>query len=238
MPRRPRRVGDPKRAIGYVRVSTDEQHLGPIAQRDALERWCAAQGATLVSVHEDLGVSGGAPLDERPALIAALAELEQLGAGLLLVAKRDRLARDAFAAGVIHREVEARGAAIVSADGMGNGVDPADVLMRQMLDAFAQYERGVIRARTRAALMVKRRRQEFLGGRTAPYGCRVAGDGVHLEPEAGEQEVIVAAKRLHAQGLSLRAVASQLAERGALARNGQPFVAAQVQRMLRSLTSQ
>src|SRR5688572_24763258 len=90
-------------AVGYLRVSTEDQSLGLDAQREALTRWCAANGATLVAVHVDQGVSGGAPLEERPALLAALDELRVRGAGVLLVAKRDRLARDTLVAGMVER---------------------------------------------------------------------------------------------------------------------------------------
>ena len=38
--RRNKRDADPKKVIGYIRVSTDEQALGPDAQRDALNAWC------------------------------------------------------------------------------------------------------------------------------------------------------------------------------------------------------
>lgn len=79
------------RAVGYIRVSTDEQVNGPKAQADALAAWCARNGVELVAVHHDHGVSGGAELDKRPGLLAALDELER--GDVLLVAKRDRLAR-------------------------------------------------------------------------------------------------------------------------------------------------
>ena len=36
--RRNKRDADPKKVVGYVRVSTDEQALGPEAQRGALPR--------------------------------------------------------------------------------------------------------------------------------------------------------------------------------------------------------
>ncbi|NBT74355.1 MAG: recombinase family protein, partial [Betaproteobacteria bacterium] len=51
------------KAIGYLRVSTDEQAesgAGLAAQRDALERHCEGQGWQLQEVHEDDGVSGKA----------------------------------------------------------------------------------------------------------------------------------------------------------------------------------
>jgi hypothetical protein len=59
-------------AVGYVRVSTEEQVLGPEAQRVALARWAEGRGLQLVVVHEDRGVSGAAALDRRPGLLAAL----------------------------------------------------------------------------------------------------------------------------------------------------------------------
>jgi DNA invertase Pin-like site-specific DNA recombinase len=51
--------------VGYVRVSTDEQMLGPGVQRAALEQWCAARNVTLVGVFSDHAVSGGARLEIR-----------------------------------------------------------------------------------------------------------------------------------------------------------------------------
>ena len=101
--------------VGYVRVSTEEQRHGSAAQRDALERWCAANGAELVDVFEDHGVSGAAPLDQRPALLDALGALTD--GAVLLVARRDRLARDVMAAAMLERLAERAGARIVAADG-------------------------------------------------------------------------------------------------------------------------
>ncbi len=110
--------------VGYVRVSTDEQALGPEAQRAALDRWCAARGARLVAVHEDIGVSGGPQLDRRPGLLAALEELRLHRATVLPVAKRDRLARDVVIAGTVERIVEKHGARVLSADGASDGDGP------------------------------------------------------------------------------------------------------------------
>jgi DNA invertase Pin-like site-specific DNA recombinase len=62
----------PRQVIGYVRVSTDEQTPSVEAQRETLSGWCQAHGATLVEVYTDVGISGGAPLEKRPGLLAAL----------------------------------------------------------------------------------------------------------------------------------------------------------------------
>ncbi|MGD0947586.1 MAG: recombinase family protein [Candidatus Binatia bacterium] len=100
---------DQQRVIGYVRVSSDDQQLGPDAQRVALEQWCAANGGRLVLTCTDRGVSGGAALDQRPGLLAALAAIKELAAGVLLVAKRDRLARDTLVAATVEQLAETCG---------------------------------------------------------------------------------------------------------------------------------
>jgi hypothetical protein len=72
--------------------------------------------------------------------------------------------------------------------------------MRNIVNAFAEYERALIRARTRAALAVKRGKGERTG--EVPFGYRLAPDGLHLESLAAEQNIITAIRRLRGDGLS------------------------------------
>ena len=222
---------DGTKAVGYLRVSTDDQALGPDAQRAAIEAWAKRSGVQVVAWHADLGVSGGAPVDKRPALLAALDALATHGAGVLVVAKRDRLARDVMAAAMVERLADRIGARIVSAAGEGtDGTDPASQLMRTMVDAFAQYERALIRARTKAALAVKSARGERVG--CLPYGSSLAADGRTLEPCQAEQAVIATVRAARARGLTLRAIVSELEAAGLSSRSGRPFQKRQVERML------
>lgn len=219
MSQRRKQSANPRRVVGYLRVSTEDQNLGPDAQRAALERWCSANGAELVAVHEDHGVSGGAALEKRVALMTALDALVEHGAGVLLVAKRDRLARDAVLAAMIERLAERSGARVQSADGVGNGEGPEAQLMRGIVDLFAQYERALIRSRTKAALAVKKAKGERTGGAGAePFGFRTAADGVHLEPHPEEQAAVAAVRTLRAEGMSIRAIAERLNLNGTPAR--------------------
>ena len=158
----------PTSIIGYIRVSTEDQKLGPEAQAEALKSWCSRHNAELVAVFSDLGVSGGAPLEKRTELLKAVDALKESKADGLLVAKRDRIARDVMIAAMIERLVERAGAKVISADGTGNGDTPEAQLMRNMISAFADYERALIRARTKAALAVKKSRGERTG--QIPYG--------------------------------------------------------------------
>ncbi len=220
---------DNHKAVGYIRVSTDDQTLGPEAQRAALAAWAERAGVELVAVFEDRGISGGAAIDRRPGLLAALGALAEHGAGLLAVAKRDRLARDTMIAAMAERLAERAGARIVSAAGEGEGDDPASKLMRTMIDAFAEYERALIKARTRAALSVKAARGEKVGG-VQTYGT---ADGLASERAECEREILAVVAELRAAGMTVRAIAAELAARGLKTRRGGAIQPTQVARILR-----
>jgi DNA invertase Pin-like site-specific DNA recombinase len=218
MARRRKKDADPSLAVGYIRVSTDEQALGPEAQRKALEGWCERHGARLCATFEDIGVSGGTPLEKRTGLNVALDALAEHGAGVFLVAKRDRLARDVVVGALVERLAERVGARVVAADGVGNGTDPESQLMRRLIDSFAEYERMLIGARTKSALAVKKARGERVGA--IPYGYRLAKGGQNLEPDPEEQKVVKLVRRLRAKGKSLRHIADTLTRRGFETRTG------------------
>lgn len=198
------------KAVGYIRVSTEDQALGPEAQRAALVRWAEACGAEIVAFHEDRGVSGAAALDKRPGLLAALDAVKAHRAGVLLVAKRDRLARDVVLAAMVERMAERLGARVTSADGTGDGDGPEALLMRRIVDAFGEYERAVIRARTRAALAAKRAQGKRAG--QVPFGFTLCADGVTLAEDSAEQAVIRQIRALRDEGLSIRAVVAAVNE--------------------------
>src|SRR5580692_747953 len=222
--------GDSKLAVAYIRVSTKEQKLGPEAQRSQIEAWAAREGVTVASWHVDQGVSGASDLVERPALLAGLGALRTLGAGLVLVAKRDRIARDSHVLTDVERAVAAAGARLMCADGSGNAPGLEGLVTRSVFDLIAQVEREQIRSRTKAALAVIRASGRKTGG-GVPFGSQLAEDGRPLVPLASEQATIALARQL-ATIASLREVARILEEEGHLSRSGFRFSACQVARML------
>jgi site-specific DNA recombinase len=224
------KLGSSTVAVAYIRVSKEEQKLGPEAQRASIEAWAAREGVQVTAWHVDQGVCSVTPIDARPALVAALASLREYGAGVLVVAKRDRIARDVVLTAGVERAAGSSGAVVVSAAGEGNGDSPADAFMRTVIDGAAAYERALIRARTKAALAVIRSRGLKTGG-DAPYGYSVAADGRTLVAVDAEQAVITRARMLSA-GVSLRSVAATLGAEGHVSRTGRPFAAQQVARML------
>ena len=216
-------VLNPKRAIGYVRVSTEEQSLGPEVQRRAIESWCAREGIELVAGFEDIGKSGALEVEARAGLRSACEALVTQDAGVLVAMKRDRFARDMVVIAMIERLAERDGAVVRTTDGMV-GDNPEAKLMRGMIDLFAWFERALIRSRTKAALAVKHSRNERVGA--VRYGWRpVAGGAVskrgqviQLEEDPGEQAVIEKARLLRAGGLSYDKIGVALMEAGMLPR--------------------
>ncbi len=224
------RPGDPSRAVAYLRVSTEEQHLGPEAQRMAVTHWADRAKVTVVAWHTDAGVSGASTLDERPGLTSVFVDLAAHRAGVLVVARRDRLARDVVIAATIERTAAQYGARVISADGVGNGDSPADQFMRTILDGAAAYERALIRARTRAALRARRARGERAG--EVPWGYSATPEGKLLEHEV-ERAVIERVLALRGEGASLRAIVRSLERDGAVSRSGRPLQLTQVVRIVR-----
>jgi DNA invertase Pin-like site-specific DNA recombinase len=188
------------RCLVYIRVSTDEQHLGPEAQAEACRVYAERLGMTVVETFRDIGVSGAAPLHECPGLQSAVDSLKALNAGVLLVAKRDRLARDVMKVGMVTQRVESAGATVISADGIPESNEPTAVLMRQIIDAFSQFERSLIISRTTAALATKKVKGEVTGN--IPLGFVRDGNKLVVD-EAGRaqhREVKARVQALLAEG--------------------------------------
>jgi DNA invertase Pin-like site-specific DNA recombinase len=85
------------------------------------------------------------------------------------------------------------------------------------MDLFAQYERAVIRARTRAALAVKRHKGERYT-RRAPLGYRF--EAGQLVADSQERETLARVREMKARGVSTARAASILNAKGLRCRGG------------------
>jgi DNA invertase Pin-like site-specific DNA recombinase len=158
-----------QKVIAYLRVSTDKQGrtgLGIEAQRSAVEEYLA-NGAQLIEevVEVESGRCSG-----RPQLTRALG-LCRIHRALLVVAKLDRLARDAhFLLGLKEAGVE-----FICCD-----MPAANRLTVGIMAMVAEEEARLISARTRAALAAAKRRGVKLGRPNLTDRARARGTRVSI----------------------------------------------------------
>lgn len=155
--------------IIYLRVSTDQQvnsGLGLEAQRQIYLK--LMQNDSQVLEFADEGFSGALEMEKRHALLSALNVLSK--DDILIVAKRDRIGRDPIVNAMIERAVERKKARLVSASSdVNDSNDPSSLLMRRMVDAFAEHERLIIGTQTKAAWAVLKKRHQTY----RPYTLRI-----------------------------------------------------------------
>lgn len=204
----------PDRAVAYIRTSTSRQDLSPLAQREAVTDWARRNGVTVEAVHEDIGVSGGVHPLEREGFGAALHSLGVYRAGMLIVARIDRLSRSTLDFAVVDDHLAKQGRRLVSADGVANDDTPEAKLIRGVLANVAEYERRLIGARTKAALRAKRRRGERTS-HALPYGFSLdPANPKLLVANHIERAALRRAGELRRQGLGYRDVAAALNAEG------------------------
>lgn len=202
MPRgkRPKRdATEPTIAVGYVRVSTAEQHASGAGLRDqrrAVRDECERHGWKLLRTYQDANGASGRNL-RRPALQEALEVCATGRAHVLVTSKLDRLSRSVLDFASLMQQAEREGWSIVVLDVNVDTSTPSGEMMANVVAAFAQYERRLISERTKRALAVKRAEGVTLGRpRTVPDDVR---DYI---------------SSMRAQGLTLRAIAETLNDEG------------------------
>ena len=199
------------RAVAYYRVSTKQQHrsgLGIEAQRAAVTRFVAAEGATIIREFVEVETGKGADaLDRRPQLAAALATARSAKCPVL-VSKLDRLSRDvAFIAGLMAQRVP-----FVVAE-LGSDADP---FMLHIYAALAEKERRLISERTRSALASKKAAGAPLGNRRNLVAAGVKGRHTQQNEAARfAQNILPVIRSIQSSGTSgMVSIANALNERG------------------------
>lgn len=228
----------PTKTIAYLRVSTDKQAdfgVSLEAQRAKVSAYADLYDLKIIEVIIDPGAS--AKTLDRPGLKRGLELLRKGTAEAMLVAKLDRLTRSVRDLGHLVETSFAPGkAALLSVSEQIDTRSAGGRLVLNVLASVSQWEREVISERTSEALGHKRSRGEHTGG-DAPFGYRVADDGLRIEEVPAEQVVLKEARRLQTLGLSLRGISRALDERGHRSRLGRRFAPVQIQRMLRVLAA-
>ena len=195
------------KAVGYARVSTEEQAregYGLDAQRTSIDAYCKAHGWSLVNVYVDAGVSGSSQRG-RLALAQLLAAAEAKAFDRVVFWKLDRLSRNLRDVLDLSDRLEKQGVQIVS---IQEGIDAGTAtgrMYRNILGTMAEFERETITERIKHGLAEKARQGELLG--PVPLGYVRAEDGA-IRIDAPNADLVRQAFERYATGrYSLRDMA-------------------------------
>lgn len=236
MARTARKTDTSTNAVLYLRVSTQEQsmegHSLPM-QEARLRSYCAMRELTIVDMIIDAGVSGGITLEDREGGQRLLGLVKAGAVSHIVALKLDRLFRSCVDCLQTTGQWDKKGLALHLVDIGGQAVDSSSAMGRfflTMMAGAAELEKNLIGERTAQALQHKKANGERVG--TVMYGKMLAADGIHLEDNATEQDVIATAKIYAEHGLSFRKIAARLADEGYMSRTGKPFTPQAISNML------
>jgi DNA invertase Pin-like site-specific DNA recombinase len=146
------------RAGLYARVSTNDQQTLPMQNR-ALQEYAARRGWTVAMQVREVG-SGAARRQARERLIEAARRRE---IDVVLVWRLDRWGRSVTDLLATLQELEHLGVGFVSLTEALDFTTPAGRAMAGLLAIFAEFEREILRERTRAGLAHARKNGKRLG---------------------------------------------------------------------------
>ena len=198
-----------------MRVSrvAGEHAVSPSEQRQRIDAACERDGLRLLETFEELDVSGGTPLADRPGLSQAVARVEAGEAQAIVVAYFDRLVRSLAVQRELLERVEAAGGSILAVDvGEVRSDTASHWLSSTMLGAVAEYHRRVTAERT-----VEGKRRAVARG-VAPFPnlppwLRRGDDGV-IELDAKRARVVREAVRMRVDGTTIADVRKYLRRHG------------------------
>lgn len=223
-----------KKALGYLRVSTEEQAAtghGLEAQERAVRAFAESQGYELVGVITDAGVSGSTKPEERPGFAQVLQLAQERAFSVLLVWKFDRLARHlTYAVTTANALREQYGVVLRSVTEPIDTATPMGEMVFAVLAGMAAQERKSITERTLAGKREKAAKGGFAGG-PAPLGYqRDKEGGLVVNPE--EAALVRRIYAMHEQGLTNRQIADTLNAEGIPGKRGGRWYPATIRYML------
>ena len=194
------------KAIGYIRVSTQEQATQGYsldAQTAKLKAYASLYDIELIDIVVDAGVS--AKSLKREGLQRVLTTLDNGGADAVLIFKLDRLTRSVKDWNVLIEKYFTNHALLSVSDQIDTRT-AAGRLCLNVLMSVAQWERETIGERTSTALQYKKSQGQHIG--SVPYGYESIDKTLAVvESEAAAISLI---QEMREQGAKLQAIADEL----------------------------
>ena len=217
-----------RKAIGYIRVSTEQQvdeGVSLEAQKAKIVAWCKANDYDLANVFMDAGISGKS-MDKRTGLADALKAVKK--DMVLVVYSLSRLARSTQDTLSIADGINKAGADLVSLTERIDTTGAMGKMMFTLMAAFNQLERDVTSERTKAALQHKKAKGEKYS--TTPFGYE-AIEGRLIEVKA-EAQIVANIMQQRQTGSTLVEIATHLNASGIQGKKGGKWHASTVRYLI------
>jgi Site-specific recombinases, DNA invertase Pin homologs len=225
-----------EKAVGYVRVSSEEQSKEGVsldAQEARIRAYATMRGLDLVAIYREEGISAKVPLRSRPEGTQVVDALAKKRARHVIAVKLDRLFRNAADALSQAEAWDKAKCFLHVLDMGGSAIDTASAMGRMfftMTAAFAEMERNMTSERTKAALThLKSSGQVY----TAVTPLGFDRDGDKLIENTSEMATVRSIRKMRAEGTSLHRIAATLNEAGAATKLGGRWHAVTIQNVLR-----
>jgi DNA invertase Pin-like site-specific DNA recombinase len=201
--------------VGYARVSTQKQvdtNDSLQAQEDSIRTFCDKNGYELAEIFMDKGISGSEEIINRDGINNLLdyCREKKNRVAYVTIDKIDRFSRDLSNQLFVEKELMVMGIDVlyVSQESL-NGSDPIMRCMRQMMGAFAQLERDMIKRRLYEAQKRKAQGGDFASGRL-PFGYKYGDNKKSVTVDHDKASVVRDIFFLRASGMSFRGIAATL----------------------------
>src|SRR5881296_1553313 len=152
-----------KRVALYARVSTKNNGQDPQTQLIALREYASHRGFEIIDEYVDVGISGAK--DRRPELDRLMRDARRRKIDAVLVARFDRFARSTKELVLALEEFQALGIDFVSLNESIDTSTPIGKFFFNVVAAFAEFERSIIRERVRQGVERARAQGKQLGRR-------------------------------------------------------------------------
>lgn len=211
-------------AIAYLRTSSQsglgEDKDSQARQRRAIVAYAKRARIELVAEYTDEAVRGADLIEDRAGFKSMLAHIASNGVSMIIVENASRFARDLVTQELGFRYLQTLGVTLIAADRPDAFVDdgPTAVMVRQILGAVSQFEKSGLVAKMQAAR-----------DRRIAKGIKCGGRKTYAERDP---EMVKLAKVLAKRGMTLRAIADELAKAGHTQKHGKTYSHVAIMRMI------
>lgn len=206
-------------AIGYIRVSTDQQEDSLTVQREQIQEYCQFKGFELTDIITDENVSGKTGLFTRESG-QILRDSQQQNIVIVSISRAFRNTADALIS-MDHFTVTGRVMHVID---LGQAINTSTAIGRFLFTTMvsqAELERGLTAERIKNSARSKKKRMVKYC-QHAPMGYKWDGDNM-IEDEIG-RSIIEQVVQLRSQGMSYSEIAAKIPNRSGTGMIGKSLV--------------